>query len=1114
MAEATVRELINFGFSEDRAREAVENIGDVSDVQLAINWLLDHGEEDKGGAVEFKHCPHICELPLGTIVKKAALEFGNPCAKGCKGSENWVCLMCGVTHCGRYVNKHALHHWRETREADSRALTVGSSRAVICLSCRSKPADTCVAHAIVTAMSELGFLMLVAGLCSSGADLTWQWTSQRGTSEWDYATALQLDAESDIVVAGDVAGSFSNTTHFGANDVFLMKFNSSGTWQWTSQRGSKKSDNARALQIDPLGSIFVAGYTMSSLDGNVHQGGSDLFVSKYSKDGSWLWTRQRGSNDWDYGRALQLDRSGHIYMAGYTGGSLDGNRNAGGYDFFVMKLDPSGSWLWTRQHGSAFWDYARALRLDARGNVLVAGYTRGDLDGNENAGGKDVFLAKFGVDGVWQWTRQQGSIADDDAFDLGTDVAGNIFITGETSGALHGESAGSSDIFLMKFSEDGAWQWSRQRGTEKFDVAWALEVDYLDNILVAGYTGGSLDAHDTAGSSDVFVMMFDPFGSWQWTEQRGTPLWDYARALRVNPAGDVFLAGSTQGQPDNGNFSGGEDLFVMKFKRSNISDPEQLFGASGYVQYSGLTRPTSKAKAARKIMVGKGHFLAMGLMDLSVWCYACESYVDHEVLGPLVARMQRLKFGGADEEEPEPEVGSILDADPQSAHGFLGDPNWPLPRLASACNEEARPGYKTMKAHEYLDEPAVLKAKVKLLADLIARSRNCIAYTGAGISTASGIKDYATKASSSSSSSSAKSPWLAEPSYAHHVLVALWKSGSLKHWVQQNHDGLPQKAGFPQKDINEIHGAWWDPSNPVVPMDGTLRSDLIQWMLDWESRADLCLALGTSMVGMNADRMAVSPAKRAQRLRRDEALGTVIVALQQTQYDKISSLRIFARLDDVLRELASLLNLDVASGPVLSQRRQEAIIPYGRDGRKSTTAQLHLDLRVGSKLRVVDQPDWDQAKYGELCQVMEAPEELAKQGHVQLLFPGDGLKKSVTRFLGGWWIEAAIKGELDKIPVACLSARSTRTSLPTCPTAHMKPAAHIITVFWQVFGGVLCCVTSSGCIVRSCLPSNAACCRGPRVLIVSRTIRTTISSSAFHHWWLHLSFRHTQAADG
>ena len=419
-------------------------------------------------------------------------------------------------------------------------------------------------------------LAMVLGICCAQADVAWQWTSQRGTSQWDYATALQLDTQGDIVVAGDVTGSFSNNTNSGSNDVFLMKFNSSGTWQWTSQRGSKKSDNARALHIDPLGSILVAGYTLSSLDGNVHYGGSDLFVSKYDKDGTWLWTRQRGSDDWDYGRALQLDKSGNIYVAGYTGGSLDDNPKAGGYDFFVMKLDPVGSWVWTQQRGSSFWDYARALKLDEAGNILVAGHTRGDLDGNRNAGGKDVFLSKFSADGNWKWTRQQGSAGDDDAMDLGLDTAGNIFLTGETSGALDGENFGSSDIFLMKFASDGVWEWSRQRGTGSFDVAWALEADFLDNILVAGYTGGSMDGHANAGSSDVFVMMFDSSGSWQWTEQRGTPLWDYARALRVNAAGDVFLAGSTQGELDNGHFSGGEDLFVMKFRRSNISNVSEL----------------------------------------------------------------------------------------------------------------------------------------------------------------------------------------------------------------------------------------------------------------------------------------------------------------------------------------------------------------------------------------------------------------------------------------------------------------------------------------------------------------------------------------------------------
>jgi hypothetical protein len=63
--------------------------------------------------------------------------------------------------------------------------------------------------------------------------------------------------------------------------------------------------------------------------------------------------------------------------------------------------------------------------------------------------------------------------------------------------------------------------------------------------------------------------------------------------------------------------------------------------------------------------------------------------------------------------------------------------------------------------------------------------------------------------------------------------------------VQQNHDGLPQKAGYPQADLNEIHGAWFDPSNPVVKMTGFLREDLVQWLEREQELADLVLCLGT-----------------------------------------------------------------------------------------------------------------------------------------------------------------------------------------------------------------------------------------------------------------------------
>jgi len=249
--------------------------------------------------------------------------------------------------------------------------------------------------------------------------------------------------------------------------------------------------------------------------------------------------------------------------------------------------------------------------------------------------------------------------------------------------------------------------------------------------------------------------------------------------------------------------------------------------------------------------------------------------------------------------------------------------------------------------------------------------------------------------------------------------VALYKAGSLKHWVQQNHDGLPQKAGFPQKDLNEIHGAWYDPSNPVVPMSGTLRRDLIEGMLHWEEQVDLCLALGTSMVGMNADRMAIAPAERARRGKAG-AFGTAIVSLQQTQYDSLASLRIFATIDQVMEMLAAELKLVVPPAPAHRPWKDAPVLkdlPYGADGQKSTSARLTLDLQPGKKLRVVNQPDWDREAHGNICEVVKSPDSRATEGHICLLFGKSGSSGSIVRVLGRWWLDAAIEGSIGCLPV-------------------------------------------------------------------------------------------------
>jgi NAD-dependent SIR2 family protein deacetylase len=350
-------------------------------------------------------------------------------------------------------------------------------------------------------------------------------------------------------------------------------------------------------------------------------------------------------------------------------------------------------------------------------------------------------------------------------------------------------------------------------------------------------------------------------------------------------------------------------------------------------------------------------------------------------------------------------------SEPSAAmHGRLGDPGWAAPTIAKFCTKDARPGYKSRAAHEWLDQPDVLHAKVKLLADLVRRSTHCVAYTGAGISTASGISDYATKASGSLATQREQaSPWDAEPTLTHHALVAMYHSGQLKHWVQQNHDGLPQKAGLPQCACNEIHGAWYDPSNPVVPMSGTLRSDLLEQLLEWEDKADLCLALGSSLCGMNADRMVTSVSERAKH---GHGLGSVIVSLQQTQHDTISSLRIFERIDVVMSLLAKELKLSLSDCPAkysVAKDHQYVALPYNKNGFLDHAAQLTLDLAPGRWVRIVDQPKWDEQRVGSVGQVVG----ITPDGHYRIAIGRSGQ----VRVLGLWWLSAAENGDVDRLPV-------------------------------------------------------------------------------------------------
>ena len=336
-------------------------------------------------------------------------------------------------------------------------------------------------------------------------------------------------------------------------------------------------------------------------------------------------------------------------------------------------------------------------------------------------------------------------------------------------------------------------------------------------------------------------------------------------------------------------------------------------------------------------------------------------------------------------------------------HGHLGEVGWPRPQLVAGSSDVNRADQgSAIRADEYLDSPQVLRTKVEQLADLIRRSSCCVAYTGAGLSRASGIPDYATKAKASVSSAGPKlkSSLDAEPTAAHRALTRMERADLLHHWVQQNHDGLPQKAGFPQSKINEIHGAWFDPSNPVVPFSGNLRGDLFEWLLQMEQKAQLCLCLGTSLSGMNADRVASGP---AERFFKKEGQGTVIINLQRTGLDDRCSLRIWARLDETFALLTEALALPELTES-LPDQKDVVWTPYDTQGALREGASTQLDLRAGAKV-IIAHPL--APGFGTMGKVLGK-----RHGGHYVLELGD--RRMV---LGRWWMDVAQRGQVERLPI-------------------------------------------------------------------------------------------------
>ena len=268
-------------------------------------------------------------------------------------------------------------------------------------------------------------------------------TDSMGHMEWQRTFGnLELPGSLDVAT-NDVPQTVKQTADLGyimagftrdrrQEDVWLVKTDSSGEPEWSSQLGGRGDDRAYEILQTGDGGFVAAGKTES-----FGAGGSDFWLVKTGPSGETEWARTYGGKYNDEARGLVATLDG-----GYALGGFSWSFGAGLSDYWLVKTDGAGDLKWDRTFGGVPRDAAHGLEQAPDGGLVLAGWSE------SFAGGDGVWLVKTDLFGNLRWEKAYGGSSGARSV-VRTDGGGYV-VAGWT-----GPLEGVRDIWVMRTSGDG-----------------------------------------------------------------------------------------------------------------------------------------------------------------------------------------------------------------------------------------------------------------------------------------------------------------------------------------------------------------------------------------------------------------------------------------------------------------------------------------------------------------------------------------------------------------------------------------------------------------------------------------------------------------------------------
>lgn len=225
-----------------------------------------------------------------------------------------------------------------------------------------------------------------------------EWQNTIGGSNTDYLVAIHQVADAGYILGGysisTISGDKTEAT-IGVYDFWVIKLNATGGILWQNTIGGNSTEYLRSIQQTSDGGYVLGGPSYSGVGGDKTEanfdGGEfkDYWIVKLNSNGNVQWQNAIGAIGDDAVGGIQQTIDGGYIVGGYSSSGISGDKtevSLGNYDYWIVKLNPTGSIQWQNTIGGNSADYLTAIQQTADGGYILGGHSYSGISGDKTEG--------------------------------------------------------------------------------------------------------------------------------------------------------------------------------------------------------------------------------------------------------------------------------------------------------------------------------------------------------------------------------------------------------------------------------------------------------------------------------------------------------------------------------------------------------------------------------------------------------------------------------------------------------------------------------------------------------------------------------------------------------